>query len=253
MGLFDIFKKKEASAEASSTSGKRATPRELNRLTRVAGDKLSQNYDRQEALQELTKIGTADAAAGLLRRFTFSMEPSITDQEEKEMAVAGVVSIGEEALEPIRKYCVKAESLTWPIKILRQILADEALVDELLTILDQFDTEYVRNAEPKVQLINALEEVVSDDVRVAVAPFLGDMSEPVRFHAVATVFAMNNPESVPALITALAEDESLRVRNRIAQRLADFGWEIEESLREQCAEALPEEFELQGGHVVRVG
>lgn len=247
MGLFDIFKKKEA-----DTSPKRATNRELVRLTRIAGDKLSQNYDRQEALQELSKIGTAEAAAGLLKRFTFNMEPSITDQEEKEMAVAGVVSVGEEALEPIRKYCVKAESLTWPIKILRQILEREVLVDELLTILDQFDTEYVRNAEPKVQLLNALEEFVSEDVRVAVEPFLEDMSEPVRFHAVATVFAMNSPESLPALIAALADDESLRVRNRIAQRLADTGWTVSENLAEQCAEALPEEFELQSGRVVRV-
>ena len=33
------------------------------------------------------------------------MEPSITDQEEKESAMRGIVSAGEAALEPIRAYC----------------------------------------------------------------------------------------------------------------------------------------------------
>ncbi|MBX3181157.1 MAG: HEAT repeat domain-containing protein [Polyangiaceae bacterium] len=245
MGLLDIFKKKE-----SAPSTKRATPREIARLTKLAGEKLAQNYDRQEALEELARIGSPEAAAGLLRRFTFAMEPSITDQEEKEMAAAGLVSIGEDAIDPIREYCVKAASLTWPIKILRQIVEEDALKDELLAILEQFDTEYVRNADPKAQLINALEEFVSEDVRLAVEPFLQDMSEPVRFHAVSTVVAMGNPESVGPLIAALEEDESLRVRNRIAQKLAETGWAIPSELTETCTEALPEEYQLRGGVVV---
>src|ERR1700759_4932087 len=123
----------------------------------------------------------------------------------------GTVAAGEDALEPIREYCKKAESLTWPLKVLRGIVKDEEqAAQELLGILDQFDTEYVRNAEPKVQIIKALEAYPSDDVRVAVEPFLTDMSEPVRFTAVTTLFAVNNPASVPSLLDALSNEESRR-------------------------------------------
>src|ERR1700759_1449080 len=105
----------------------------------------------------------------------------------------GIVAAGEDALEPIREYCRKAESLTWPLKVLRAIVKDDQqAAQELLSVLDQFDTEYVRNAEPKVQLIQALEAYKSDEVRVAVEPFLTDMSEPLRFTAATTAFAVNN-------------------------------------------------------------
>jgi hypothetical protein len=53
---------------------------------------------------------------------------------------------------------------------------------------------------------------------------------------------MNDPECVSSLIEALAEEESLRVRNRIAFGLADRGWPIPEELVETVQKALPPEF-----------
>jgi MoxR-like ATPase len=94
---------------------------------------MAQNYDRQEAIEELSKQGTADAAEALLRRFSFSMEPSITDQEEKEAALEGIVRAGKSALDPIRAYCAKAESLTWPLRTIKRIVGEDEVVDELLS------------------------------------------------------------------------------------------------------------------------
>jgi HEAT repeat protein len=172
------------------------------------------------------------------------MDPTITDQEEKEAAAQGVVAAGEVALEPIREFCAKAESLTWPLKILKQIVTEEHYADELLDILEEFDTEYVRNAEPKRQLITALADFPSEDVREAVEPFLQDMSEPVRFAAVSTLFAVADAASTPALVEAMADEESLRVRNRIALGLSERDWKISSDLSEKCRTALPTEFAL---------
>jgi len=194
-------------------------------------------------------MGTAAAAEALLRRFSFSMEPSITDQEEKEAAAEGIARAGVEAIGPIRKYCAKAESLTWPLKLLARIVPAEDLTDELLGLLDQFDTEYLRNPEPKIQLISVLEEHVSDDVRVAVEPFMTDANETVRFHAVVTVFAMGDEASVPALVGALKQEESLRVRNRIAVGIAERRWKIPGDVIEACRTSLPPGFTLDGEHV----
>jgi HEAT repeat protein len=174
------------------------------------------------------------------------MEPSITDQEEKEAALAGISAAGSEAIEPIRDYCKKAESLTWPLKVLEEIVPEKDVVEELLAVLDQFDTEYTRNSEPKVQLIALLEKYPTEDVRVAVEPFLGDVNESVRFTAVDTVFAIGNEGSAEALIAALEDEESLRIRNRSCRLMAERNWRVPEDLKEMAAKALPPGFSLDG-------
>jgi len=243
MGLFDLFSKKKNETPQASA-------RDLSRYERLVSNKLSQNIDRQEAIEALCSIGTGRAAAVLLKRFDWQLDPSITDQEEKEACLRGIVGAGEAAIDPVRNYAKKAESLTWPIRVLKAILPQEALGEELLTLLDQYDTEYVRNAEPKVQLINELAGHRTEDVRVALEPFLQDASEPVRFATATSLFELNDSASVPALIAALPAEESQRIKNRIAQRLADLGWEIPEELQATARASLPAQFVLQGNRVV---
>jgi HEAT repeat protein len=251
MGLFDFLSSKKKPDDEVGAP-KKKTPREFARLARLAGEKMAQNYDRQEAIEELSKQGTADAAEALLRRFSFTMEPSITDQEEKEAALEGIVRAGKPALEPLRVYCAKAESLTWPLRTIKRIVGEDEVVDELLGVLDQFDTEYVRNPEPKVQLISMLEEYPCADVREAVEPFLTDVSVPVRFTAVAPVFATNDSQSTAALVAAMEDEESLRIRNKIAGGLAERGWAVPSELHDSCNGALPDGFVLRDG-VVKAG
>lgn len=242
MGLFDFLSKNKTERPKSG--------RDLARLERLIGNKLSQNYDRQEAIDELSKIGTAGSAAVLLKRFDWMLDPSITDQEEKESCLKGIVAAGEDAIEPLRVYCKKAESLTWPLKVLTEIVPPERVADEMLSLLDQFDTEYVRNVEPKVQLLQALEGYPSEDVRVAVEPFLGDAGETVRFTATNTVFAVNDAASLPALVAALDAEESLRIKNRIAQGLAERGWPLPADLGDIVKKALPPGYSVRGDRVV---
>jgi HEAT repeat protein len=232
MGLFDFFRKSDQPA-----SGK--ADREIARLERLVSNKLSQNFDRQDALEQLGKIASAQAAAVLLKRFNWYLDPSITDQEEKELAVRGIVAAGDAALDPIREYCRRAEGLTWPLKALSQIVTEDRFVEELLLLLDQFDTEYVRNPEPKVQLLHTLEAFAREDVRLAVEQFVEDASEPVRFAAVNATFAMVNAQSVETLAVAIEREESLRIKNRIAQGIADAKWTIPQALRAVCGAHLP--------------
>ena len=63
---------------------------------------------------------------------------------------------------------------------------------------------------------------------------------------------MDDEASLPALVEALSEEESLRVRNRIAQGLAERGWKIPSELRESVSEALPPDFVLSTDVVRRV-
>lgn len=234
MGFFDFLRKSSPppAGSAAPTDKKVAGP------ARVAADKRAQTYDRLEALQQLAEMKSGDAAAALMKRFTFVIDPSITDQEEKDIAFQGVVAAGPDAVPAVLDFCAKAEALTWPLKILRELLEDDEYREELVELLSHHDTEYARNVEPKLQIIAALEAVVDDDVREAVAPFLEDVNETVRFHAVQTTFAQNNADCLPALVTLLEAEESVRIKNKVAEGVSFRGWILPEELRAKAAATL---------------
>ena len=247
MGLFDFLKR----SKEDDNSGDTKIDKNVARMGRVAADKRAQNYDRMEAIQGLAGIGTADSAAALLKRFGFYIDPSITDQEEKEVAFRGIVAAGQEAIEPIREFCVKAESFTWPMKMLSELLEEEPYIDELLILLERFDTDYAKKQEPKLQIIAELEGKKREDVRIAVERFLDDFDERVRFHTVATLFSQEDESSVEPICQALIAEESVRVKNRIAEAFASRTWKIPSELTHEVNDALPQGYSLRNGIVVQ--
>src|SRR5580698_7569478 len=182
MGLFDLFK---GSPKADGKPRQKASPaaKWADRVERRV-----QNYDRQEAIQALSEMGTPEAVQVLLKRFTFHMDPSITDQEEKDAAFRGILRAGRDAIEPVRTFAAKAESLAWPMKIIKELVDEGEYVDELLRWLSRWDTEYSKFVDPKVQILTALEEYKGDKIRESVERFLEDVNEPSRFHAVNALF-----------------------------------------------------------------
>jgi HEAT repeat protein len=231
MGLFDLFRGGKKGEEKKSNPAAKWAER--------AADKRAQNYDRQEAIQALAEMGTPEAAAALLKRFTFQVDPSITDQEEKEAAFSGILKAGKDAIEPVRAFAAKAESLAWPMRILREILTEEEYVDELIVWLARWDTEYAKFIDPKLQLLVALEDHKAPKILEVVTPFLEDVNEPARFHAVATLMAQDDAEVLPALVELVQNEESVRIKNKVADGISSRGWSIPEDLREPLRKALP--------------
>lgn len=232
MGLFDRFK----TGAPDKKQGPKASPaaKWADRM-----EKRAQNYDRQEAITALSEMGTPEAVELLLRRFTFHADPSITDQEEKEAAFQGILRAGRAGIEPVRAFAAKAESLAWPMKIVREILDESEYVEELLRWLSRWDTEYSKFVDPKVQILRALEEYRSEHIRENVERFLEDVNEPSRFHAVNALLAQGDAAALPALLRLLVEEESVRVRMKIVEGLATHGWEIPSEQREAVSRVLP--------------
>lgn len=258
MGLFDFLKSK------STPPGdpKKGDPKKGGDAKKGAADKTvakyadaisrkAQNYDRQEALDALSKLGTTEAAEVLLKRFTFVVDPSITDQEEKETAFRGIVSAGNDALPAIREFCARAESLTYPLKMMRELLDDEGYVTEVHALLAKWDTEYDRNPDPKTQLIETLERTKDPRNRDAVERFLEDFHEPTRYHAVCTLLVHDDPAAAGPMVKALLREEGQRTVNRIAEGLADKGWVVPEELRDALEQKLPRMYQLVDGVVRR--
>jgi HEAT repeat protein len=248
MGLFDLFKGK-------GDKRKDGQPKRSGAVAKwgdVVANKRAQAYDRAEAIEELCKLKTPEAVEALMRRFNITVDPSITDQEEKEYVYDGILAAGREvAVAPVRAFALKAESLAWPMKILKQMLSEEELVEEMLGWLSKWDTEYAKFIDPKLTVLSALEEHEHPKIREAVEPFLQDVSEPARFHAAATTLAQKDPEATRPLLDALLEEESVRIRNKIADGFAELRWTIPDEMRDSVRKVLPYQFSIDGEGLVR--
>jgi hypothetical protein len=256
LGLFDFFKGKSNKDKSGVSDRKEGAKKSgaAAKWAEAAANKRAQAPDRQEALQELSKLKSADAAEALLKRFTFSIDPSITDQEEKEFAYEGILGAGKEAIEPVRAFAMKAESVQWPYKIMKEILEEEDLVDELIKWLSRWDTEYVKFMDPKLQLLDALGDYKSPKVRPAVEPFLDDFTEEARYRAVQTILAQNEPDALGKLIERFLDEESVRIKNKILDGTASLGWTIPEDQRDPMRKALSYEYGIDGdGKITKRG
>jgi hypothetical protein len=235
VGLFDFLTKKNAQTA-------------VQRLAAKAADKRGMAPDRWEALQALTKIDSEEAVEALLLRFTFYVDPTITDQEEKDSVFNAVVAKGSLAVAPLKRFIRKAESLSWPLKMLEQVLPAEEVLSILLDLLRTMDTEYERDPQRKLQVLAELEARRGPQVVEAVMPFLKDVHEPARFHAVGAVLAQEAPEAArAALAEACTAEDSMRIKGRILDGFASHGW----SMTPAQAGRLPDGFTLDAKGVPR--
>ncbi|MCG8557898.1 MAG: HEAT repeat domain-containing protein [Proteobacteria bacterium] len=214
MGLLGLFGKK---------SGASALRKHAERVA----NKRAQAPDRWESIQALAQMGGADAIAALLPRFTFYVDPSITDQEEKDLAFEAIVGAGEQAVEPVVAFLRRAESISWPLKMLDALVAPDEVIGRLLGLLEGMDIEYERDPQRKIQILAVLEERVDQRVAPVVIRFLQDANETVRFHAAGALLAQEpSGEAKQGLMDCLKREESVRVRVRILDSIIDAGWDL---------------------------
>ncbi len=194
--------------------------------TRVA-TKRGQAVDRWESIQFLAKDGSPDAVRALIGRFGVKVDPSITDQEEKEAAFQGVVGAGEAAIEPVREFLTTSDTLAWPLKMLKELIAEDDVTDALLGLLSTMDTEYERDPQKKIDILANLEERSDARIVNAALPFVQDANETTRFHAVSTLFSQEDADAArEPLVGAFLDEESVRVRVRIVDGFIQRGWSL---------------------------
>ena len=225
--------------------GKRSEGGSLKKHSERATNKRAQAIDRWESIQALIQMGNAESVEALLPRFGFYVDPSITDQDEKDAAFAGIVSAGECAIAPVSAYLRRADSIAWPLKMLDALCTKEDVIARLLEALAAMDTEYERDPQRKIDIIVALEERHDSRVVGAVLRFLQDANETVRFSAVGTILAQQEAASaVHELVQCYLHDESVRVRNRILDGLVDLNATVPDGERAAFRAALVPGFEL---------
>lgn len=223
MGLADLFSK-----EARSQ-------RSLQKLIQKANDKHAQPEDRFGAFEQLRQNGSPEAIVGLMRRFSFTYDKSIRDEEEKEWIYHTLVDMGDKILPELRRYMKDSETLGWALKILEQITKGDTFRETLKTLCEQNDNSYVRDPGKKTQLVHFMGEHHDPEIAQLLVPYLEDIDEGVRFKAVESLLSQGQPQVVVGpLVTLLTNkaEESRRIKIRIAEGLA----ELKLSVGERAAE-----------------
>ena len=216
-----------------------------------AANKRAQPHDRWESIQALLADASPEAVSALMQRFTVRVDPSITDQEEKEGAFKGLVGLGDVVVEPVRAFMADAESLAWPLKILGAVLSEQDVIAELLGLLSQMDTEYERDPQRKFQVLLELSDRKDPRIVAAATPFVDDVNETARFHAVGTVLSQDNREDAKdAFLKAIPNEESVRVKSRILDAFIENDWPVAEGI-EALRPKLPAGYSITNKGVVQ--
>ena len=218
----------------------------LERKIKKATNKWMQGPDRMKALEALREDGGEEAIGGLLKRFGVQSDKSIEDEQEKEWVFEVLVEMGERALPPLLRALRTAETISWPLRVAEKLLDRDRLWSAIEEhVLGTMEPGYERDPTRKLQVLTYLADTRDRRVAPAVAPYLHDRDETVRFTTVETLFRQRDEVAREPLLELLADEseESRRVKVRIAEGLAELGWDVK-GFRGQIEKTLPEPFQL---------
>jgi hypothetical protein len=223
--------------------------RALNKAIAKATNKRAQSIDRWAAMEKLAAAGTDEALLALCKRFSFSYDKTTEDQQEKGWVVQTLVAKGEVALGPLRRFMKTADMLGYPLEILGRIANHDQILETIDELLATEEPGYTRDPKRRIDIIDWLaeyEEASDDEVATRVIPYLEDFDENVRFKATEALDRNPGEGTGPALAAALTneEEESGRLKQRIAEVLADHDLELGDHRTEVAA--LVDEGELEG-------
>ena len=219
-------------------------------------EKFGPPENRQGAIEELGEMRSEEAVSALLMRYTFRVDPGITDDDEKARVMALIVQTGQTALPAVKKFIMGRDEISWPLRALSDLLPEAEVVKFLVAVAHKVGTEYSRVPEKKVLLLHALMTHKAPEITPAVLPFLDDMDDEVQIAAAEVITRQQDPAGREPLIQHFLkaqESSNARVREALAGLLADSPWDVK-GYTPKVEAALPPAYKLDSkGKVQRKG
>jgi hypothetical protein len=226
----------------------------VRRLQKKASEKFGPKENRQGAIEELGALKTEPAIDALLTRYTFRIDPGITDDDEKARVLALITQAGEVALGPVKRFISSRDEISWPLRALEGLLPEAEVVKFLVEVARKVGGEYSRVPEKKVLLLHALSGHKSAEIAPAVLPFLEDMDDEVQIAAAEVIVKQQDLIGREPLLQHFLkanEGSNARVREALAGLLADSGWDVK-GYTPKVEAALPAGYKLDSkGKVTR--
>lgn len=235
------------------SGGKGRGKTRIEKLTKRVINQFSQSVDRYGAMEDLFKIGaqswdkaqkasegtperaqleqqSIEAYVALLMRFSMNASKSIDDEEEKGWLYRRLSVIGKPMLEPIKRFCKDAEGIAWALRIVEDVANETEEWEILDSLLEIHPPIYERDTSAKLQMLMHIKEIEDDRVGPILMKYLEDPDEGVRFFCIEALID-NAEEQAKALLVSQfdkPEEDSVRLRSRIFDGLADLGWDLSE-------------------------
>jgi len=244
MGLFDLFRKKGGGED----DGLNWT---MRRRIKKAHNKFTPAEERQGALQALAEDASAPAREALIKRFTFYVEPLTTDEREKEYVYDTLLGFGEEIVPLVVDSIRESDSIQWQLRLYYELASEQEVLRTLIEIIEGYDTEYEKNPQRKIQIIEALGEWKSDQVARTLVRFLEDVDEEVRYQTMHSLMSQD-PEVVRdrLLEQALGEDSN-RIRDLVIEGFVEHEVSIKGfAQRKQFEELIPDDMTVDKQGVI---
>ena len=235
MGLFDRFTKE----------GK------FNRHVRRMSDRDAQPEDREASARFLADDASPKAIMGLLTRFDITITGQSKDRAEKEFTLGLLRGLGAETSRPVRAWMAKCKSYAFPLRLMLEVEGDTATVEQVFEVLDGPAGKDAFEPGRRKELLVWLSDHPHPDAMARVGRFLDDFDEEVRY-ATAEVFVAQEDDAArePLLkILANPEEESLRLKHRLATVFQSRGWSIAGA---ELEGKLPDGFAVRGDRIARV-
>ncbi|PRQ09382.1 hypothetical protein ENSA7_09090 [Enhygromyxa salina] len=236
-----------------SGGGKGRGKTRIDKLIKRVVNQYSQSVDRYGAMEDLFKIGaqtwekgqkhpegsperheleeqSIEAYVALLMRFTMNASKSIDDEEEKGWLYKRLSALGKPILEPIKRFCKDAEGIAWALRIVEDVANETEEWDILDSLLEIHPPVYERDTSAKLQMLTHIKEIEDPRVGPILMKYLEDPDEGVRFFCIEALIDNAEEQAKATLVGQLdkPEEDSVRLRSRIFDGLADLGWDLSE-------------------------
>jgi len=225
---------------------KRRAEKTLARHKKNISNELTNSEKRYGAAEALREIGTPEAIYGLMHRYDFTFtQQTVVDAEEKEYVSRLVLSYGDDAIEPVKRYLRECLNPSWPVKILKELVPEEDVIEALLDLVESRDTSFKRFEEGKIlEILNYLDEHRDPRITDKALAFLDHMSDDMRLAAIKAIENQGEERARERLIDLLCDaDEVQRIKVAVAEALANLGW-IARGRTKEVKESLPDGFYL---------
>ena len=213
MGLFEFLKPKSA----------------LQKASEQIREAYAQPDYRRGAMDKLFEIGTDEAYAALLQRFTYNANGQIADESEKNDLVQELSDVGDKVVPALKTFIETEQQLAYPIRSLVNILGEAAARDFLLDTLERYEPMDHRSTKSKTSLLIALADLCEAPQASRLVPYLEDHSDDVQAQAVMALEQLANPDTKDALCSVCSDDQhAARVQRQAATTLVDLGWPVKD-------------------------
>ncbi len=224
----------------------------LERFAKRIANMYTQTDERRFVYDQVRAMGGEDAAATLIKRFLYKTQNSTYDSQEKELVSDMLVSMGKDAVEPLKTYLRKQDKdFNWPFKTLRLLINDEEFNAFVLELLETIGPDYVRDPERKEILILSASGTDDPQIAKAMLTYLEDDNETIRFVTAEAVLAMPFEFAQPSLEKCLENEDSERVKNHILNGFIQNEWHVQ-SKSDQLKENIPSQFQInEHGEIIK--